>query len=254
MTDTTPKPRWFRLTPDRLVIGLLVVECLLWLSERFQWLGFNQHKGYAVLIAVAVMGVAFIGMLLWFLVSLLFRWRFQFSIRSLLLMVVVVALPSSWLAVEMKEARKQHDSLEALVKMRGQISYDWQFDAGGFARPNAQPPEPEWLRRLFGDDFYQSVVEVDLHAAVMTQAEMLEHLECGFEDNVPFTDSDLKNLKALHQLKVLRLNSTQITEDGLQNLVERLNELQFLELRETKVTAEGVKKLQQALPNCKIKR
>jgi hypothetical protein len=33
MTDPTPKPRWYRLTPDRFVIGLLIVECLLWLEE-----------------------------------------------------------------------------------------------------------------------------------------------------------------------------------------------------------------------------
>ncbi len=45
MTDPIPKLHWFHLTPDRLVIGLLVVEGLLWLSERFQWFGFSQHKG-----------------------------------------------------------------------------------------------------------------------------------------------------------------------------------------------------------------
>ena len=30
------------------------MECLLWLSERFQWFPFNAHKGWTVLIAVAV--------------------------------------------------------------------------------------------------------------------------------------------------------------------------------------------------------
>ena len=43
MTDT-PKSRWYRLTPDLFVIGLLVVECLLWLSDRYQWFGSNAHK------------------------------------------------------------------------------------------------------------------------------------------------------------------------------------------------------------------
>ena len=82
-----PKPLWYRLTPDRLVIGLLAVECLLWLSERFQWFAFDQHKGWTVLIAVAVVGGAMLVMLGWFISSLLFRWRFQFSIRSLLVLV-----------------------------------------------------------------------------------------------------------------------------------------------------------------------
>ena len=52
------KCRWFHVTPDRLVIGLLVVECLLWFSERFQWFSFNAHKGWTVLIAVAAVGTA----------------------------------------------------------------------------------------------------------------------------------------------------------------------------------------------------
>ncbi len=48
-----PIQRWLRPTPDRLVIGLLIVEGLLWLSERFQWFPFNHHKGYTVLVTVA---------------------------------------------------------------------------------------------------------------------------------------------------------------------------------------------------------
>ena len=58
MSDAAvPKPRWYRLTPDRFVIGLLVLEGFLLLSQRFQWLGFNRHKGCTVLIAMAIVGV-----------------------------------------------------------------------------------------------------------------------------------------------------------------------------------------------------
>ena len=81
---------------------------LLWLSERFGWLGW--HKGYAVLTGVAVVGVAMLLMLVWFAVALVFRRRFQFSIRSLLVLVVVVALPCSWMAVERQRAEKQRSA------------------------------------------------------------------------------------------------------------------------------------------------
>ena len=53
MTDEKPTHHWYRLTPDRCVIGLLVVEGLLWLSERFQWFAFNEKKGWTVLIDTA---------------------------------------------------------------------------------------------------------------------------------------------------------------------------------------------------------
>ncbi len=94
MTDPTPKPRWFHPTPAWLIAALLAVEGLLFLSERYRWP--TWHKGYAVLIAVAAVGVVFVVMLLWLIVALVFRRRFQFSIRSLLILVVVVALPFSW--------------------------------------------------------------------------------------------------------------------------------------------------------------
>jgi hypothetical protein len=101
MTAPKPKLRWYRLTPDRFVIGLLAVECLLWLSERFHWFAFNEKKGWTVLIAVAAVGATILLVLLWLVASLLFRWRFQFGIRSLLIFTVVVAIPCSWLAVTM---------------------------------------------------------------------------------------------------------------------------------------------------------
>ena len=72
--------RWFPLTPDRAVLGLLAVEGFLWLSERFHYLPFNDHKGWTVLIAVASVGVLLL-MFLWFSVSLIFHWRFQYSLR-----------------------------------------------------------------------------------------------------------------------------------------------------------------------------
>src|SRR5271166_2626588 len=112
MSDPAEKTRWYRLTPDRLAIGLLVLECLLWLSERFQWQ--MWHKGYAVLIAVAVVVATMLLTSLWLVLSLFFRWHFQFGIRSLLILTFAVALPFSWLSWEMEKARKQREAVEAI--------------------------------------------------------------------------------------------------------------------------------------------
>ena len=79
MTDPTSHRRHFYPTPTWLIYGLLVVEGLLWLSERYQWFGFNEKKGWTVLIGVAVVGGAMVVMLGWFLVALVCRWRFQFA-------------------------------------------------------------------------------------------------------------------------------------------------------------------------------
>jgi hypothetical protein len=112
MTDM-PNPiptRRFRPTPAWLIYGLPAVEGLLWLSER--WF----PKGWTVLIAVAAVGATMLAMLAGFVGSFAFRWRFQFSIRSLLVLTLAVALPCSWLAVEMKAAREQKEAVAELHK------------------------------------------------------------------------------------------------------------------------------------------
>ncbi len=121
------KPRWYRLTPDRLVLLLLVVEGLVWLSERLgspAW-----HKGYAVLTAAASVGLVLLLMLLWCTAGLVFRWRFQFSIGSLLLLVVAVAVACSWMAVEVKNARKLETAVEESRMAYWEVRYEWQQNA-----------------------------------------------------------------------------------------------------------------------------
>jgi hypothetical protein len=68
-----PRRRWCHLTPDRFFIGLLVVQVLLILSEPFDWFTFSESKGWTVLIAVGVVGLAVLLMLLWGLVCLVLR-------------------------------------------------------------------------------------------------------------------------------------------------------------------------------------
>ena len=98
--DAPEKRRWFVPTPAWLICGLLVVEGLLWLSERYRWFWFNEKKGWTVLIAVAVVGAAMVLMLLWWLAALVFRWRFQFSVRLLLMLVLAIAFPCCRLVSE----------------------------------------------------------------------------------------------------------------------------------------------------------
>jgi hypothetical protein len=187
-----PRPRWFHLTPDRLVLLLLAAEGLLWLSDRLGWPVW--HKSYAVLTAIASVGVAFLVMLLWFIAAVIFRLRFQFSIRSLLVLTVAVALPCSWLAVEMKNAREQTEAVEAIGKLGGQVIYDWQLDANGSPTYRTQPTTPAWLRSLLGDYFFAEVVGVGKNAELeyLTRFTKLQGLNLR---GTNVTDAWLKQLK-----------------------------------------------------------
>ena len=150
--DENQKPRWYHLTPGRCLIGLLAGEVALWLANWLVWF----HKGYAVLLALAAVAAFLLLLLLWFAAALMFRVRFQFTICFLLVLAVAVAIPSAWLSWEMTKAREQKAAVEAIGSVGEGVQYDWE------GLPNAQPPEPAWLRNLLGVGFFHSVVVLNL--------------------------------------------------------------------------------------------
>ncbi len=160
MTVPTPHRRPYYPTPSWLVLGSLAVTGLLFLSERWRWFAFNEHKGWTVLMAVAGVGVVLLLMLLWWGIALIFRLRFQFSLRSLLVLVFAVALPFSWLGMEMKEARRQSEIVNSLTELGMSVTYDWKVGANGNLLLNARPPGPVWLQRLLGDGFFSNAVGI----------------------------------------------------------------------------------------------
>ena len=176
--DAPTQTRWFHFTPSRFVIGLLAVEGLLWLSDRFGWLGW--HKGYAVLTGVAVVGLAMVLLGSWFFAALLFPWRFQFRLRLLLAMVVVVALPCSWLAVEM---RKEQHEVTLVAQLGGSVDWSW-------------PSGPAWLQSRLGASLFCNVRGVHL-------------------SSLPVTDAELERLRGLTHVTSLYLDDTRVTDAGL---------------------------------------
>ena len=210
--------RWFCPTPSRLLVVLLIVEGILLLSEP--WF----PKAWAMLICMASVIAAMALMLLWFLLALFFRWRFQFSIRSLLVLTVAVAIPCSWLAVADQQARRQRELVNALRKLGCAVYHDYQWDR--FCETGFPGQD--------GSDYFNDIRSVNcLHHEV--------------------TNQDLESLKELNQLQVLRLAETQITDAGLEKL-KGLKQLKSLNLTKTRITDAGVAKLQKALPKCIIER
>ena len=67
------------------------------------------------------------------------------------------------------------------------------------------------------------------------------------------TDEQLgERLKGLSNLEVLDLESTKVTDAGLEHL-KGLSKLEELYLDGTKVTDAGVQRLKEALPDCRIR-
>jgi len=215
------------------------------LSERFQWFAFNEHKGWSILIAIGVVGVAVVVMLVWLAVTLLLRRRFQFSFRSLLVFVVTVSMLLGWFAMEMQKAGKQREAVEAIVGMGRHVYYDFQIDEAGFEITGAQSTAPVWLRKSLGDDFFSDVVAADLYGttdAGLEHVKALTGLEVLYLGDTQVTDVGLEHLRELTGLRYLRLRGTKVTDAGLEDL-KGLTSLQRLSLSNTRVTDAGLQHL-----------
>jgi hypothetical protein len=261
------KRAWFRLTPNRIVAALLIAECGLWLAEVCQWFS----SAWAALVAIAIVGVAAIVMFGWFAGSLIFRWRFQFSLLALLVLVVAVAIPCGWFAVEFDLARRQSEAVKELMKLQGTVWYDCQFNSDGTAVMSTQQSRPEWLASLFGDDFFSTADAVSLRGDQVTNAALdnlrglprlrvldlfdtrvteaglvhltgLPRLEKLYLDNINVSDATLAHFARLTRLRVLNLDGTRITDAGLEQIAA-LENLQVLWLNDTNITDAGLPSL-----------
>jgi Leucine-rich repeat (LRR) protein len=165
----------------------------------------------------------------------------------------------------MQSAKRQEKAMYALRLVSGPtcmmaVSFDYEFNIfnGGYYQiPNARLPGPVWLRGLLGDDFFRTIIFMEFDGTNVTDTD-LKHLEelpqirsLGLS-KTQITDAGLENLEGLTQLHWLRLQNTQITDAGLEHL-RNLTQLESVDLGGTKVTENGRQKLQQELPNCLVR-
>ena len=208
------------------------------------------------------------------------RW-YQYSLRSLLILMLVASFGMSWIAVRMKRARQQKEAVKEIEKAGGWVIYDYEVDEFFTPLSSPVPPGPIWLRNHLGEHFFASVVEVhfassptrdclvhlkgltqlrwlDLQGTRVTDASLehlkeLKQLQVLGLDGANVTDAGLRHLKGLTRLEMLSLNDTQVTDACLEYL-KGLTHLWRLELHRTNVTDEGENALQRALSECEILR
>ena len=154
MTDPTPKPRWYHShagwlrdrASDRGMPALAVGAVSVVRLQFPQGMDGADRRGGG---GRGISGHA----------ALVRRWPwfsgggFNSRIRSLLVLVVVVALPFSWLAVEMKAAKTQQGVADEIRKEGGVVWYDYQVDAHYNWSKTATLPEPPSLRSCLGTTF-----------------------------------------------------------------------------------------------------
>jgi len=233
-----PERRWYHLTLDRFLVGLLAAEGLLLLTDRFGWFGLKTGSGWSAMLALALpvaLGSA------WFSAALLLRHRFQYSLRTLLVVVLLASIGLSWFTVKMHQANKQAEVVAAILDAGGEVAYDYQEG------PRKGIGPPAWLRKLLGDDFFGDVVAVaawkpHFGDAELRQLKSLTELEQLFLRKTWATDGGLEHISGLTKLRALSLAGTQVTDAGLKH-IKGLANLESLLLGDTQVSDAGLEHL-----------
>jgi hypothetical protein len=168
-------------------------------------------------------------------------WRrlLRFSVRGLIVLVLVIGAGLGWLV---HLAHIQRDAVQAVRNVGGTVSYDWEW-TGEKSIPGGKPWAPQWLTDRIGIDYFGHVTVVVLSDlgtdATIEHVGRLRAVERLYLDQSFVTDSGLAHLHGLDSLSVLLLVRARIGDTGLAHL-EGLRGLSTLALDETHVTDAGL--------------
>ena len=197
------------------------------------------------------------------------RWRryLRFSVRGLIVLVLVIGAGLGW---TVRQAHVQRDAVAAIKSAGGSVKYDWEWRDG---KPisGGEPWPSRWLASLIGIDYFGHVIEVNVSLAgksdevilQVARLDRLQHLDFHYPavgdvelahlkrltnlkwldlSASPVTDAELSYLKGLNNLSGLALSGTQVTDAGLVHLTGLTN-LNYLDLEGLQVTSTGLEHL-----------
>ena len=165
----------------------------------------------------------------------------QFSLRTLLGVMLAASLLMAWVA---HKAAEQRMAYQLILDRHG---------ASNFGPESARPP---WLQWILGEDvagtggcfeFYGPEVS-DADLATLTSLRQIRRLSL---DRTQVTDRGVAHLQKLPHLRYLSLDKTRVTDEGLESL-RACRSLEFVSLYDTQTTLEGVQRLRAAVPSVRV--
>jgi hypothetical protein len=158
------------------------------------------------------------------------RRRFQFSLRTLLVLVTLASiLLALCVAYYVAPYRRQARAAVHFSRLGGKV--------------RTEPAAPVWLAQLLGaKNVYQvDLAETQIRDSDLEQLEKFEHLGGLSLRKTKVTDSGIQHLKGLTNLLALDLSDTHTTDAGLRYL--DLTKLSDLSVSNTQITDAGLQQL-----------
>lgn len=173
------------------------------------------------------------------------RKRIRLTLRVLMLGIACLAVFLGW---QVHKARQQREAVAAVRRHGGDVGYNHDFVSGVWM-DGKNPWGPKWLRRLIGDEYFQSVVYVRFSYSdsdegagsescddVLKLLSSQDQIRCVFMFTNDFTSDSLANLKGLANLESLYLmGGTELPDLGLES-IRGLRNLKYLEIVGSTVT------------------
>jgi hypothetical protein len=136
--------------------------------------------------------------------------RFQFRLRTLLIVTTVVAVTAGWLGRWIERNRRQSEIVEAITSSGGYVYFDYERWGKGWTHG---PNGPGWLRSLLGENVFSEVDCVGLSDTSVSDADLP-----GIE----------KSMKELGHVTTLDVARTKISAGGAKRLKAALPNCQVL--------------------------
>jgi len=165
------------------------------------------------------------------------RW-YQFSLRTLLIVVTLSTVPLGWVGWKLEQGRRQRATIAWVEKMGGYVGFE-------------DREEKSWWNEWTDEWFGESVQLVNLGETQVSDLSPLAELKNLEELSLNYSPvSDLSPLAELKKLELLWLNMTAVSD---LSPMAKLKYLEQLSHYKTQVSDEQVEKLRKALPNCEIR-
>ena len=153
----------------------------------------------------------------------------RFRLRTLLLAMMVISVG---MGTHVNRVKRQQESIAAVKRLGGWAHYDYEIQHDGQFDPEGESWAPGWLRAKLGDDYFHSIVHVNMVYS--------DDPGGGRLDNPQLTDEVLAHLGGFPRLEALLLKESQATNTGLAH-VGKLKNLRKLYMWDaSNVTDAGV--------------
>jgi hypothetical protein len=182
--------------------------------------------------------------------------RPRFTIRSVMIITVLVAMGCGWYAVKRKHLQRRAQAITHLVELSGPVSW---YDGG---------TEFEYL---YGIELEGHFIDERLwrEISVLTEARKVSLIETNVTDhdfkhlrrfwnirdlclyNTRVTSVGVRSIAKLKSLETLIISNTLIDDDTIDSLLQ-LKNLSTLNVRGTNISTLGIARLRRAMPNCRL--